>query len=81
MDLKKGIDQAVEEVVKCIKETAVPVDDRIAQVATISANNDEEIGNLIADAVNKVGRDGIITIEEAKGTETYIQVFNLIQAF
>lgn len=79
MDLKKGIDLAVEEVVKCIKETAVPVDNRIAQVATISANNDEEIGNLIADAVNKVGRDGIITIEEAKGTETYIQVNEGIQ--
>lgn len=79
LDLKKGIDQAVEEVVKCIKETAIPVDDRIAQVATISANNDEEIGNLIADAVNKVGRDGIITIEEAKGTETYIQVNEGIQ--
>lgn len=79
MDLKKGIDQAVEEVVKCIKETAIPVDNRIVQVATISANNDEEIGNLIADAVNKVGRDGIITIEEAKGTETYIQVNEGIQ--
>lgn len=79
MDLKRGIDLAVEEVVKCIKETAVPVEDKIAQVATISANNDEEIGNLIADAVSKVGRDGIITIEEAKGTETYIQVNEGIQ--
>ena len=79
MDLKRGIDMAVEEVVKCINETAIPVDDRIAQVATISANNDEEIGNLIADAVDKVGRDGIITIEEAKGTETYIQINEGIQ--
>ena len=79
MDLKKGIDLAVEEVVKCIKESSIPVDNRIAQVATISANNDEEIGNLIADAVSKVGRDGIITIEEAKGTETYIQVNEGIQ--
>lgn len=79
MDLKKGIDLAVEEVVKCIKKSAIPVDDKIAQVATISANNDKEIGNLIADAVNKVGRDGIITIEEAKGTETYIQVNEGIQ--
>ena len=79
MDLKKGIDLAVAEVVKCIKETAIPVDDKIAQVATISANNDEEIGNLIADAVAKVGHDGIITIEEAKGTETYIQVNEGIQ--
>ena len=79
MDLKKGIDMAVEEVVEVIKEIAIPVDDKIAQVATISANNDEEIGNLIAEAVNKVGRDGIITIEEAKGTETYIQVNEGIQ--
>lgn len=79
MDLKRGIDQAVEEVVKYIKTLSIPVNDKIAQVATISANNDEEIGNLIADAVNKVGRDGIITIEEAKGTETYIQVNEGIQ--
>ena len=79
MDLKKGIDMAVEEVVEVIKEISIPVDDKIAQVATISANNDEEIGNLIAEAVNKVGREGIITIEEAKGTETYIQVNEGIQ--
>ena len=79
MDLKKGIDLAVDEVVKYIKEIATPVDDKIAQVATISANNDEEIGNLIADAVKQVGTDGIITIEEAKGTETYIQVNEGIQ--
>ena len=79
MDLKKGIDIAVQSVVDFIKTTAIPVEDRIAQVATISANNDEEIGNLIADAVSKVGRDGIITIEEAKGTETYIQVNEGIQ--
>ena len=79
MDLKKGIDIAVEEVVKFIKTIAVPVDDRIAQVATISANNDETIGNLIAEAVDKVGHEGIITIEEAKGTETYIQVNEGIQ--
>lgn len=79
MDLKKGIDLAVEEVVEVIKTIAIPVDDKIAQVATISANNDETIGNLIAEAVNKVGRDGIITIEEAKGTETYIQVNEGIQ--
>ena len=79
MDLKKGIDMAVSEVVDYIEALSIPVDDKIAQVATISANNDEEIGNLIADAVSKVGRDGIITIEEAKGTETYIQVNEGIQ--
>lgn len=79
MDLKRGIDMAVEKVVKYIKEIAMPVDGRIAQVATISANNDEEIGNLIADAVNQVGRDGIITVEESNGTETYIKVNEGIQ--
>ena len=79
MDLKKGIDIAVSEAVRYIKEVSVPVGDKIAQVATISANNDEEIGNLIAEAVAKVGHDGIITIEEAKGTETYIQVNEGIQ--
>jgi chaperonin GroEL len=79
MDLKKGIDLAVEKVVEIIKTLAIPVDDKIAQVATISANNDETIGNLIAEAVDKVGHEGIITIEEAKGTETYIQVNEGIQ--
>ena len=79
LDLKKGIDLAVNEVVEYIKECAMPVDDKIAQVATISANNDEIIGNLIADAVNQIGTDGIITIEEAMGTETYIQVNEGIQ--
>jgi chaperonin GroEL len=79
MDLKRGIDMAVEKVVKYIKETAIPVDGKIAQVATISANNDEEIGKLIADAVNQVGRDGIITVEESNGTETYIKVNEGIQ--
>ena len=79
MDLKKGIDMAVEKVVEYIKKVSVSVDDKIAQVATISANNDETIGNLIAEAVNKVGYNGIITIEEAKGTETYIKVNEGIQ--
>ena len=79
MDLKKGIDMAVEKVVKYIRSASTPVDSRIAQVATISANNDEEIGNLIAEAVEKVGRDGIITVEESNGTETYIKVNEGIQ--
>ena len=79
MDLKKGIDLAVEAAVKYIREVSIPVEDRIAQVATISANNDETIGNLISEAVSKVGNQGIITIEEAKGTETYIQVNEGIQ--
>lgn len=79
LDLKKGIDAAVNRVVEYIKECATSVDNKIAQVATISANNDEIIGNLIADAVNQIGTDGIITIEEAMGTETYIQVNEGIQ--
>ena len=79
MDLKKGIDLAVSKVVKFIKEISLPVDDKIYQVATISANNDETIGKLISDAVNQVGTNGIITIEEAKGTETYVQVNEGIQ--
>lgn len=79
LDLKKGIDIAVNKVVEYIKEQSIPVNNKIAQVATISANNDEIIGNLIADAVNQIGTDGIITIEEAMGTETYIQVNEGIQ--
>ena len=79
MDLKKGIDYAVSKVVDYIKNISIPVKNRIAQVATISANNDEEIGNLIADAVKQVGTEGVITIEEAKGTETYIQINEGIQ--
>lgn len=79
MDLKRGIDQAVNIVVDYIKEMSLPVEDKIAQVATISANNDKEIGLLIADAVDKVGKDGIITVEEAKGTETYVQINEGIQ--
>ena len=79
MLLKEGIDLAVKHVVNLVKQSAIPVDDKIKQVATISANNDEEIGNLIANAVKQVGTKGIITIEEAKGTETYIQVNEGIQ--
>lgn len=79
MDLKRGIDMAVESVVEFIKAIAIPVDDKIEQVATISANNDETIGKLISEAVDKVGTTGIITIEEAKGTETYIHVNEGIQ--
>ena len=79
MDLKRGIDIAVDRVVKFIKEISIPVDDKICQVATISANNDETIGELISEAVAKVSTEGIITIEEAKGTETYVQVNEGIQ--
>lgn len=74
MDLKKGIDLAVQEVVKFIKNQSTSVDNKIKQIATISANNDETIGNLISNAVDEVGYNGIITIEEDKGTETHIQI-------
>ena len=75
MDLKRGIDKAVKAVVAYIKENAEIVDDnydKIEQVATVSANNDPEIGKLIADAMRKVSKDGVITIEESKSRDTYI---------
>ncbi|MFA7628789.1 MAG: chaperonin GroEL, partial [Candidatus Dojkabacteria bacterium] len=81
MDLKRGIDKAVEAVVKNIREQARPVSGKkdMAQVATISANNDTEIGNLIADAMEKVGKDGVITVEEAKSIETMLDVVEGMQ--
>ena len=82
MDLKRGIDKAVAQVVKSIASQAKLVGDdydKIQQVATVSANNDEEIGKLIADAMRKVSKDGVITIEEAKGTDTTIEVVEGMQ--
>ncbi|MDD4992323.1 MAG: chaperonin GroEL [Paludibacter sp.] len=82
MDLKRGIDKAVVEVVKSIASQAKTVGenyDQIEQVATISANNDATIGKLIADAMRKVSKDGVITIEEAKGTDTTIEVVEGMQ--
>jgi chaperonin GroEL len=76
MDLKRGIDKAVAKVVESIKAQAQEVGDnfdKIEQVATISANNDAEIGKQIAEAMKKVSKDGVITIEEAKGRDTYIK--------
>jgi chaperonin GroEL len=75
MELKRGIDKAVEAVVEDLKKLSVPSAGRkeIAQVGTISANNDREIGNLIAEAMEKVGKDGVITVEEAKGLETTLE--------
>ena len=71
MDIKRGIDLAVDEVVKSIDEIKKPVEgNAIAQVGTISANGDEEIGKTIAEAMAKVGKDGVITVEEAKGRDT-----------
>ncbi len=82
MDLKRGIDKAVTKVVESIKGQAEMVGDnydKIEQVATISANNDPVIGKLIADAMRKVSKDGVITIEEAKGTDTTIGVVEGMQ--
>ena len=82
MDLKRGIDKAVAVVVESIKEQSEKVGDnydKIEQVATISANNDPVIGKLIADAMRKVSKDGVITIEEAKGTDTTIGVVEGMQ--
>ncbi len=72
LDLKRGIDKAVDVAIKNIQELAVPVNDRkaIFEVASVSANNDAEIGNLIADAMEKVGREGVITVEESKSLDT-----------
>ncbi len=76
VELKAGFDQAIEAVVDSLKNRAVPVEtgETIKQVATIASNNDEEIGTLIADAVEAVGRDGVITVEEAKSIETSLNV-------
>lgn len=82
MDLKRGIDKAVSTVVSSIKAQSQVVGDnydKIEQVATVSANNDAEIGKLIADAMRKVSKDGVITIEEAKGTDTTIDVVEGMQ--
>ena len=82
MDLKRGIDKAVASVVETIQDMSENVGDnydKIEQVATVSANNDPEIGKLIADAMRKVSKDGVITIEEAKGTETTIGVVEGMQ--
>ena len=82
MDLKRGIDKAVAEVVSSIKAQAQEIDDdykKIEQVATISANNDNEIGKLIADAMKKVKKEGVITVEEAKGTDTTVDVVEGMQ--
>ena len=80
MEIKKGIDLAVETVVKAIDEIKKPVEgNAIAQVGTISANGDEEIGKIIAEAMGKVGKDGVITVEEAKGRETELTVVEGMQ--
>jgi chaperonin GroEL len=81
MDLKRGIDLGVSAIQEGLRQLKRPVSGKkeIAQVATISANNDSTIGNLIADAVDKVGKDGVVTVEEAKGTETSVDVVEGMQ--
>jgi chaperonin GroEL len=82
MDLKRGIDKAVEEIVLNLDKQSKKVGDsseKIKQVASISANNDETIGDLIAEAFEKVGKEGVITVEEAKGTDTYVDVVEGMQ--
>jgi chaperonin GroEL len=81
MDLKRGIDLAVTKVVEFLKSISKNVEDRneIAQVGTISANNDKSIGDLIAQAMDKVGKDGVITVEEAKGTDTTLDIVEGMQ--
>jgi len=82
MDLKRGIDSAVEHIVKDLEKQSTKVGnsgEKIKQVASISANNDDSIGGLIAQAFEKVGKEGVITVEEAKGTETYVDVVEGMQ--
>ena len=82
MDLKRGVDKAVEAIVGELNNNAVTVgssSDKIKQVASISANNDEAIGSLITEAFEKVGKEGVITVEEAKGTDTYVDVVEGVQ--
>ncbi len=82
MDLKRGIDKAVEAIVENLAKQTKKVgdsSDKIKQVASISANNDETIGDLIAKAFGKVGKEGVITVEEAKGTDTYVDVVEGMQ--
>ncbi|MCQ2376288.1 MAG: chaperonin GroEL [Salinivirgaceae bacterium] len=82
MDLKRGIDKAVATVVESIKKQSIDIDvqsDKLEQVATISANNDKEIGELIANAMKKVGKEGVITVEESKTAETHIDVVEGMQ--
>ena len=81
MELKRGIDSAVEQVVAFLKKVSKKVSkkDEIAQVGTISANNDSSIGDLIAEAMDKVGNEGVITVEEAKSTDTYLETVEGMQ--
>ena len=80
LSVKKGIDKAVEAAVEALKANAIPVDgEMVAQVAAISGNNDTEIGEIIAQALDKVGKDGVITVEESKGRDTTLEIVEGMQ--
>ena len=81
MDLKRGIDKAVGVIVENLRSQSkeIKTNDEISQVASVSANNDSEVGSMIADAMEKVGKDGVITVEEAKGTETEVKTVEGMQ--
>src|SRR5499427_2961834 len=81
MDLKRGIDRAVDVVVSDIEKRSrkVSTNDEIAQVGTVSANNDREIGRMIAEAMQKVGNEGVITVEEARSLETELEIVEGMQ--
>jgi chaperonin GroEL len=81
MDLRRGIDKAVGKIVEDLRSQskAISANDEISQVATVSANNDAEVGTMIANAMEKVGKDGVITVEEAKGTETEVKTVEGMQ--
>lgn len=81
MDLKRGMDKAVIKIVENLKSQSSPIkaSSEVAQVGAISANNDMEIGKMIADAMDKVGKDGVITVEEARGTETEVKTVEGMQ--
>ena len=81
MDIKRGIDKAVESVIESLKKTSkkVKANEEVAQVGTISANGEKEIGDMISKAMQKVGNEGVITVEEAKGVETELDVVEGMQ--
>ena len=81
MDLKRGIDKAVAQAVESVQKMSQPCEESnaIAQVGTISANSDEEVGNIIAEAMEKVGKEGVITVEEASGIENELEVVEGMQ--
>lgn len=81
MDLKRGIEKAVASVVLRLKQYAIPADtsEKLKQIATISANNDTEIGSIVAQAIGKVGRDGVVEVEESKSNETTIEIVEGLQ--